>query len=105
MDRESRKIEKEDLLRKEREENEKQKKNKRDAVPPFEVGNQNIYRGQYWRKVFENEDNYFLDHRFYEDLIMEIDSLGLYIQFEKLIQIREGIEMREKLELERKLAK
>ncbi|EAR86827.2 hypothetical protein TTHERM_00202870 (macronuclear) [Tetrahymena thermophila SB210] len=101
---ERKKQEEEERKRLQQLELEKQKQQKLNQIPQFNVGKQ-IYKGEYWRKVYENDERYYVDNKFYEDLIQEIDSLGLYQHFEKLIAIREGLDKIEDLEKQRKKAK
>ncbi|KAL4467836.1 hypothetical protein ABPG74_013171 [Tetrahymena malaccensis] len=101
---ERKKQEEEERKRQQMLELELQKQQKLNQIPQFNVGKQ-IYKGEYWRKVYENDERYYVDSKFYEDLIQEIDSLGLYQHFEKLITIREGLDQVENLEQQRKKAK
>ncbi|KAL4502194.1 hypothetical protein ABPG72_000429 [Tetrahymena utriculariae] len=101
---ERKKLEEEEKKRLQILELEQQKQQKLNQIPQFKVGKQ-IYKGEYWRKVYESDERFYVDNKFYEDLIQEIDSLGLYLHFEKLISIREGLDKVEGLEQQRKKAK
>lgn len=58
-----------------------ERKRKLNSIASFNTGKP-IYKGEYWRQAFEKDDNLLEDNKFFDDIFLEIDSLGLYMQME-----------------------